>query len=100
MRRVAITHLLSDFQKQQLLERMAGEITGSEWYEALVSTGLRYGVPRHGDTCRWDWSITMKSLSLACQKNEQLRSTAKEMGPAVWLVGGEDGERLRKALRS
>lgn len=100
MRQVAVTHLLSDSQKEQLLERMAGEIPGSEWYEALVRTSLRYPVPWHGHPSRWDWGVMLKSLSLAIQKHEQLRETAKEMGPAVWLVVGDDGERLRKALRS
>lgn len=100
MRQVAVTHLLSDSQKEQLLERLAGEIPGSEWMEATIRTGMRYPIPWHGHPSRWDWGVTLKTMILAFQKHEQMVATAKELGDKLWMMNDETGDRLRKALRS
>jgi hypothetical protein len=77
--------------------------SGSEWLEALIATGRKYSVPRHGHPCRWDWSITLKSLSLACQRSKMIADMAKDLTPeqrdALWQDDSDAAAELRKALK-
>lgn len=77
--------------------------TGSEHYEAVIATGTRYAVPRHGDPVRWDWGVTLRSLDFAMQRHRMLADFVAEMTPeqraAAWSMGGHEGERLRRAMK-
>lgn len=85
------------------LMALADKITGSEWLEALIATGLKYSVPWHGHPSRWDWGVTLKSLSLAIQHDEMVRDIARglsaEQREALYADNSEAAFRLRKALK-
>lgn len=85
------------------LEHLCIHTTGSEHLEAVISTGMRYAVPRHGDPKRWDWSCALRSLDFAFQRNGMLADFVAEMTPeqrtAAWVLHGAEGERLRRAMR-
>lgn len=74
--------------------------TGSEHYEAVVSTGTRYAIPRHGDRVRWDWGATLRSLDFALQRHTRAKATVAEMTPAqreaLWGETGPDVDYLRR----
>jgi hypothetical protein len=76
---------------------------GSEWYEALVATGVRYPVPWHGHPSRWEWGMTAYGLGMAQLRGKQIAKVAKELTPdqraVLWSDTSEAGQALRKALR-
>jgi hypothetical protein len=76
--------------------------TGSEWLEALISTGKQYAVPRlTAGADLWDGTITIKSLSLAMLRHARLLVVAACVTPAQRLAVWSDpglGE-LRAVMR-
>lgn len=79
-------------------------IPGSQHLEAVITAGVRgFGGPPHGHESRWDWSVTLKSLSYAMQRHERLATYAKDMSPAereaVWADPSPEAEAMRRVLR-
>ena len=86
-----------------VLEHVCSLTTGSEHLEAVISTGLRYAVPHHGSSDRWDWGVTIRSIDFALQRHKMLVEWVKDMTPeqraAAWELAGPEGERLRRLMR-
>lgn len=76
--------------------------TGSEWLEALISTGLKYPVPRlTGGADLWDGTVTVKSLGYALDRYYRMVDAYAEMSEAeraaVWT--DDDLAPMRRAVR-
>ena len=63
---------------------------GAAYYHATLYEGT-LGAPRHAAESRWDWSVTLESLRLACDRDARLRKLAEGLTPeqrmAVWSDG-------------
>lgn len=94
--------LIAEEQRLRAYVLGPGYPPGSEWCEALISTGLRYAVPRlTGGRDLWDGTVTVKSLALAMQRFERMRQAYAEMSSeeqsAVWA--DPDMAEMRRAVR-
>lgn len=84
------------------LAHLCAHTTGSEHLEAVIATGLRYAVPRHGDPARWDWGTTLRSLDFALQRHRMLADFVAEMTPeqraCAWQSTTDEARRIRRLM--
>lgn len=75
--------------------------TGSEWLDGVIRAGMQgYGGPPHGDSSRWDWGLTLRTLDVAMQRHKMLCEFVEGMTPeqkdALWSDPSEEAARVRR----
>lgn len=74
-------------------------IRGSEWYEAVITAGVRgFGGPPHGHSSRWDWGQVAYDLGMAIQRAAQ-KFDVRTMLNAKQLAVLDRPERHRAKVR-